>query len=105
MPGFWMRDLNWRAKPFLIQMEITMTDSLCLAQASADSRAVSLCPDTSTMTFAFDNSYARLPERFFARIAPTKVREPRLVKVNHPLAELLGLDPAQLDNADGAQIL
>jgi uncharacterized protein YdiU (UPF0061 family) len=57
------------------------------------------------MTFAFDNTYARLPERFYARIAPTKVREPRLVKVNHPFAELLGLDPAQLDSADGAQIL
>jgi len=57
------------------------------------------------MTFAFDNTYARLPERFYARIAPTKVREPRLVKVNHPLAELLGLDPALLDSAAGAQIL
>ncbi len=57
------------------------------------------------MTFAFDNTYARLPERFYARVAPTKVREPRLVKVNHPLAELLGLDPAQLDSGDGAQIL
>jgi len=57
------------------------------------------------MTFAFDNTYARLPERFYARIAPTKVREPQLVKVNHPLAELLGLDPAQLDSAEGSQIL
>ena len=57
------------------------------------------------MTFAFDNTYARLPERFYARLAPTKVREPRLVKVNHPLAQLLGLDPAQLDSAEGAQIL
>src|SRR5262245_64846375 len=56
------------------------------------------------MTFAFDNSYARLPERFYARVAPTKVREPRLVKVNYPLAELLGLDPAQLDSSEGAQI-
>ena len=57
------------------------------------------------MTFAFDNTYARLPERFYARVAPTRVREPRLVKVNHPLAKLLGLDPLQLDSAEGAQIL
>jgi len=57
------------------------------------------------MKFAFDNTYARLPERFYARLAPTKVREPRLVKVNHALAQLLGLDPLQLDSADGAQIL
>jgi len=75
------------------------------AQAFAGSPTVSVCLDTSAMTFDFDNTYACLPERFYARIAPTKVREPRLVKVNHPLAELLGLDPAQLDSVDGAQIL
>lgn len=54
---------------------------------------------------AFDNSYARLPERFYARVSPTKVREPRIVKVNHALAEQLGLDPAELDSAEGAQVL
>ena len=58
-----------------------------------------------TLSFAFDNSYARLPERFYARVAPTKVREPRIIKVNHPLAALLGLDPAALDSAEGARIL
>jgi hypothetical protein len=26
---------------------------------------------------AFDNSFAKLPDRFYARIAPTKVREPQ----------------------------
>jgi len=57
------------------------------------------------MTIAFDTTYARLPARFYAKVAPTKVREPRLIKVNHPLAELLGLDPAELDSPDGAQIL
>src|SRR6478609_3411108 len=57
------------------------------------------------VTISFDNSYARLPERFFARVSPAKVREPRIVKVNHALAERLGLDPAQLDSADGAQVL
>ncbi len=57
------------------------------------------------LTITFDNSYARLPERFAARVAPTKVREPRIIKVNYPLAELLGLDPAQLDSPEGAQIL
>ena len=57
------------------------------------------------VTIAFDNSYARLPERFFARVSPTQVREPRIIKVNHALAEELGLDPAQLDSAEGAQVL
>jgi serine/tyrosine/threonine adenylyltransferase len=55
--------------------------------------------------FAFDNSYARLPERFYARVSPTKVREPRLVKVNRGLAELLGVDPEKLGGLDVASIL
>lgn len=57
------------------------------------------------MTIAFDNSYARLPQRFYARVAPTRVREPRIVKVNTPLAQLLGLNPTLLDSPDGAQVL
>jgi len=58
-----------------------------------------------SLKIAFDNSYARLPERFYARVSPAKVREPRIVKVNHALAEQLGLDPAELDSPAGAQIL
>src|SRR5258708_4532581 len=57
------------------------------------------------MTFAFDNTYARLPARFHVRVAPTKVREPRIVKLNRPLAELLGLDPEVLASPEGAQFL
>ena len=38
----------------------------------------------------FDNSYARLPERFYARVSPTAVAAPRLVKLNTELAERLG---------------
>ena len=49
--------------------------------------------------FSFDNTYARLPERFYARVAPSPVREPRLFFVNRPLAERLGLDPEQLGAA------
>jgi uncharacterized protein YdiU (UPF0061 family) len=41
---------------------------------------------------SFSNSYARLPEHFFARLDPTPVLRPRLVWVNYPLAEDLGLD-------------
>jgi serine/tyrosine/threonine adenylyltransferase len=32
--------------------------------------------------FAFNNSYARLPDRFFARLRPTPVAAPRLVRLN-----------------------
>ena len=54
---------------------------------------------------AFDNSYARLPDRFYARVAPTKVGDPRVVKVNRPLAELLGASPEQLASRTGAALL
>ncbi|MGK3961940.1 YdiU family protein [Sorangium sp. So ce118] len=57
------------------------------------------------MNFAFDNTYARLPDRFHARVSPARVREPRVVKVNRALAELLGLDADKLASAEGAQVL
>src|SRR5690606_37660040 len=56
------------------------------------------------LAFRFDNSYARLPERFYARLAPTPVRDPRVVKVNVALAETLGLDAEALASPDAAQV-
>jgi serine/tyrosine/threonine adenylyltransferase len=52
--------------------------------------------------FPFDNTYASLPERFFARVAPTPVAAPRLRAFNRPLAVRLGLDPDRLIGAEGA---
>jgi len=52
-----------------------------------------------------DNSYARLPDRFYARLAPTPVSAPRLVQLNEPLAHQLGLDPAFLASPQGVEIL
>ena len=40
----------------------------------------------------FSNSYARLPEHFFARVAPTPVAKPHLIKFNELLASELGAD-------------
>jgi uncharacterized protein YdiU (UPF0061 family) len=56
-------------------------------------------------TLPFDNSYSRLPDRFFARLAPTPVKEPKLIKVNEPLAGHLGLDPDWLKSQDGVRML
>jgi uncharacterized protein YdiU (UPF0061 family) len=53
----------------------------------------------------FDNSYARLPDRFFARVAPTPVAAPRLIRLNVPLAIELGLEPAWLESDAGVQSL
>ncbi|MEM9012352.1 MAG: YdiU family protein [Pseudomonadota bacterium] len=55
--------------------------------------------------FAFDNSYARLPERFFVRLDPTRVAAPEMVRLNAALAEELGLDPAFLAGPEGVEIL
>ena len=54
---------------------------------------------------AFDNSYARLPDRFFARLLPTPVAAPRLVKLNEGLARHLGLDAGKLATPEGVEIL
>src|SRR5712671_3952646 len=58
-----------------------------------------------TVQFPFDNTYAALPDGFFARVAPTPVTSPKLVKLNRPLALHLGLDPDLLSSPEGAEIL
>ena len=55
--------------------------------------------------FAFDNSYARLPDQFFARLRPTPVTAPRLVRLNNKLAWNLKLDPGKLAAPEGVEIL
>ncbi len=55
--------------------------------------------------FGFENTYARLPERFYARVKPTPVAAPRLVKLNVELAQKLGLDPQALAGPEGGAIL
>src|SRR5712671_857045 len=55
--------------------------------------------------FAFENSYARLPDRFFARLPPTPVAAPRLIRLNEALARDLGLDPGALATPEGIAIL
>jgi uncharacterized protein YdiU (UPF0061 family) len=54
-------------------------------------------PRAQAAPIPFDNSYARLPSRFFARVGPTRVAAPRIVRVNEGLAALLGVDLAALD--------
>jgi uncharacterized protein YdiU (UPF0061 family) len=49
--------------------------------------------------WAFSNSYAALPGRFFARLDPVPVAEPRLIQFNAALATELGLEWASLDGA------
>ncbi|MFH7319351.1 YdiU family protein [Desulfurivibrio sp. D14AmB] len=55
--------------------------------------------------FNFANSYARLPEHFFARLAPTPVAAPQLIQLNRPLSVELGLDPEWLGGEQGVAVL
>jgi uncharacterized protein YdiU (UPF0061 family) len=62
-------------------------------------------PNTAaTAQFAFDNTYARELEGFYVPWKAAQVTRPELVKLNHELAEELGLDAAALDSEAGARI-
>ncbi|MFN0075449.1 MAG: protein adenylyltransferase SelO [Prosthecobacter sp.] len=58
-------------------------------------------PDTlsSPAGWRLDHSYARLPQSFHVRVDPTPVPEPKMVVLNRPLAETLGLNADALDDA------
>src|SRR3979490_3221927 len=58
-----------------------------------------------TVHFPFQNTYAALPDNFFARVAPTPVDSPRLIRRTRPLAIRLGRDPDRLDSPEGVEIL
>ena len=62
-------------------------------------------PERQAQFFSFDNSYARLPERFFARLPPTPVEQPKLIRLNEVLARELGLEPSQLSSDEGVAVL
>ncbi|WP_226688349.1 protein adenylyltransferase SelO [Ruegeria arenilitoris] len=49
-----------------------------------------------TLNIPFDNSYARLPNTFFARQVPVPVRAPRLIAFNEDLARVLGVTPGDV---------
>ena len=57
------------------------------------------------MAIVFDNSYARLPERFFAPVRPLRSPSPALIQVNGDLASELGLDAEWLAGPAGLDML
>jgi uncharacterized protein YdiU (UPF0061 family) len=62
-------------------------------------------PSGQQVRFGFDNTYVRLPVRFYARVNPTPVAAPQLVKVNENLAQELGLDANALKSERGVEVL
>jgi uncharacterized protein YdiU (UPF0061 family) len=57
------------------------------------------------MKISLENTYAALPDRFYARIKPSTAEAPQLIKANEELARSLALDPEWLQSADGVQFL
>jgi uncharacterized protein YdiU (UPF0061 family) len=53
----------------------------------------------------FDNSYVRLPDRLFARVAPDPAPAPHLLALNRALCADLGIDADALETEDGARWL
>ena len=53
----------------------------------------------------FDNSYARLPGSFHARVEPTPVDRPSLIRLNRDLADALGLDAEALASPEGVEMM
>ncbi|CAN5208195.1 YdiU family protein [soil metagenome] len=53
----------------------------------------------------FDNSYARLPDRFYARVNPAPFAQPLVIKLNRDLAASLQLNVDWLESADGLAFL
>jgi uncharacterized protein YdiU (UPF0061 family) len=60
---------------------------------------------SSTNTLPFDNSYARLGEQFYTRQSPVPVSSPGLIRVNHSLADKLGIDPHWLESGQGVEFI
>jgi len=56
------------------------------------------------MGWRFENTFARLPEYFFARMQPAAVQAPAVVVVNHVLADSLGLDTRMLTDSEAAAL-
>ncbi len=60
------------------------------------------------MNIPFDNSFAKLPDAFYTRVAPTSVKSPKLLAFNDDLAKLLGIstaDKAELTDIFGGNKL
>ena len=60
--------------------------------------------DPIRLHFNFDNSFARTFEGFFVRGQAAPAVAPKLLQLNHALAEELGLDPVALDSEAGLAI-
>ncbi|MDT0634614.1 protein adenylyltransferase SelO [Spectribacter hydrogenooxidans] len=66
---------------------------------------MSVADTTTVEPLTFEDRYGALPEALYARVAPTPVAQPRLIRLNRALATELGLDPDTLAAPAGVEIL
>lgn len=59
---------------------------------------------TKVAGWNFDNSYTGLPKSFYSNQKPETVPSPKLVVLNNPLAQALGLNPQILEKEGGVNI-
>ncbi len=59
----------------------------------------------SELTIDFKNSYTSLPEEFYVKMRPEIMPDLKLIKLNEPLSELLGLPPSKLKKPNGINFL
>ena len=52
------------------------------------------------MHIPFDNSYVNLPAQMYTRLSPTPVADPQVIATHPALAQILGIDPDDLHDAD-----
>ena len=60
---------------------------------------------TTDPPITFANSYARLPDLFYAQVRPVPVCQPKLIILNSELADELCIDPEWLSGSEGVRVL
>ena len=60
--------------------------------------------DNNKIGWRFDNTYSKLPEAMLTKLAPTPVKAPELVVLNHSLSKILGLDFSSTSDKNLASI-
>ena len=59
---------------------------------------------SAALDLPFDNSYAQLPEHFYARLSPTQMPAPALIRFNRALATEMGLGDLEPDSPQAVQM-
>ncbi|MCW9033357.1 MAG: YdiU family protein [Rhodospirillales bacterium] len=57
------------------------------------------------MIIPFENTFAQLPEQFYAKLPPQPVMAPKLIRINPELAKLMGIEADSLLTPEGINIL